>query len=179
MSHIAEIPGDTYPFRFYTHDPWFLNSPWLDRYEREAHDIYLPMAVSRIDAKGKTHIPSAVNLLTIDDSFGEMPDIVPLEVMPKIIDCLETAPDEPGPLVWVHPFREYHDMTFKDPSRIAEVFFGDSFVSEAVNQGLPLNTVVSSAYLASGKFKPSIGTILTVPRRRAFRQSVPCCFRVH
>lgn len=163
MSHIAEIPGTTYPFRFYTHDPWFLNSPWLDRYQREAHDIYLPMAVSRINEKGLTHIPSSINFLTVDDSLGNLPDIVPYEVIPKIIDCLDTAPDEPGPFIWGYPFREHHEMTFERPERISEVFFGDWFISEAINQGLPLNTVVSLEFIASGKFKPSRETTLIVP----------------
>lgn len=163
MSHIAEIPGDTYPFRFYTHDPWFINSPWLDRYQREAHDIYLPMAVSRINQKGEIHLPTSINFLTIDDSFGNMPDIVPYEVIPRIVECLDTAPDEAGPLLWVYPFREYHSMTFDNPERISEVFFGDWFVTEAINRGLPLNTVVSSEFIATGNFNPSPGTILVVP----------------
>ena len=163
MSHIAEIPGTTYLFRFYTHDPWFMNSPWLDRYQREAHDIYLPMAVSRIDEKGKIHIPTSVNFLTIDDSLGNLPDVVPYEVIPKIVECLDTSPDEPGPLVWVYPFREHHEMTFEKPERISEVFFGDWFIVEAINQGLPLNTVVSSEFIVSGKFTPPQDAILVVP----------------
>lgn len=41
MSRISEIPDCRYLFRYYTHDPWWANTPWLDRYGREAHDIYL------------------------------------------------------------------------------------------------------------------------------------------
>ena len=49
MSHVAELPkGRGFPFRFYPHDPWFLNSPWLDRYAREPWDIYAPLSVSRV-----------------------------------------------------------------------------------------------------------------------------------
>ena len=144
MSHIAEIPGETFPFRFYTHDPWWLNSPWLDRYGREPHDIYLPLSVSRVDANGNVRTPTAIEFLTCDDSYGRMPDKVPNEVIPHLLECREHQPDAPGPFVWVYPFDEYHDWTYGSPSRIGEVFFGDWFMRGAVNNGLPLNTVVST-----------------------------------
>ncbi|MEW6355849.1 MAG: hypothetical protein AB1696_05975 [Planctomycetota bacterium] len=149
MSHIAELPGETFPFRFYTHDPWFLNSPWLDRYGRQPHDIYLPLSVSRINERGEVRTPTSILFLTIDDSHGDMPETVPNEVIPHIIEGRATQPDQPGPLVWVYPFDEYHDMTFGEPSRIDEVFFGDWFMRGAVNNGLPLNTVVSARNLVS------------------------------
>lgn len=144
MSHIAEVPGETYPFRYYVHDPWWLNSPWLDRYGREPHDIYMPLAVSRVDGNGRTMNPSSVSILTVDDSYGKMPDKCPLEVNPHVLAALDDAPTEPGPLVWVYPFAEYHEWTFSDHPRLEEVFFGDWFIRAAINQGLPLNTVVSS-----------------------------------
>ncbi|MDH7567974.1 MAG: hypothetical protein QHJ73_00100, partial [Armatimonadota bacterium] len=149
LSHIAEVPGDAYPFRFYVHDPWWLNSPWLDRYGREPHDIYLPLSVSRVDAAGRVCNPSSVALLTVDNSFGEMPDQCPLEVIPHLHEAIRHAPDRPGPVVWVYPFTEYHAMTFAREPRLEEVFFGDWFVRTAVNAGFPLNTVVSSAALAA------------------------------
>jgi hypothetical protein len=149
MSHVAEIPEDRFPFRFYTHDPWFLNSPWLDRYQREAHDIFLPLTVSRLGSDGAVQIPTDLNFLTADDSHGELPDQVPNEVTPHILWMRDHAPDQPGPLVWVYPFDEYHDWTFGTPTRIEEVFFGDWFMRGAINQGLPLNTVVSTGNLAS------------------------------
>lgn len=33
LSRIARLPEQDYLFRFYVHDPWWVNSPWLDRYE--------------------------------------------------------------------------------------------------------------------------------------------------
>lgn len=147
MSKIAELPGDTFPFRFYLHDPWWLNSPWLDRYGREPHDIYLPLSVARIDALGNTRIPASLLFLTVDNSFGEMPREVVNEVIPHILRARRDSPDAPGPLVWVYPFDEYHDMTFNVPSRVEDVFFGDWFMRLAINSGLPLNTVVSTKSL--------------------------------
>ncbi|NOY82662.1 MAG: hypothetical protein GXP31_16820 [Kiritimatiellaeota bacterium] len=149
MSHIAEIPGDEYPFRFYTHDPWWINSPWLDRYGREPHDIYLPLAVCRLDGKGVARPPTSILFLTVDDSYGNMLQQVPDEVIPHILACRREAPDQAGPLLWVYPFDEYHRYTFEAPNRIDEVFFGDWFMRGAVNNGLPLNTVVSTANFVS------------------------------
>ncbi|MBN2643353.1 MAG: hypothetical protein JXR78_17005, partial [Victivallales bacterium] len=65
MSHIAELPenGDI-PFRYYIHDPWFLNSPWLDRYGREPWDLYPVMAVARVLADGKVQTVNRAALLT-------------------------------------------------------------------------------------------------------------------
>ncbi|OGV81501.1 MAG: hypothetical protein A3K19_26045 [Lentisphaerae bacterium RIFOXYB12_FULL_65_16] len=144
MSHIAELPGDGFLFRFYTHDPWFLNSPWFDRYCREPHDIYLPLSVARLDGKGEVGTPTSLSILTVDDSYGRMPEQVPNEVIPHILAARGDQPDRPGPLVWVYPFDEFHDWTFGTPCRIDEVFFNDWFMRGAVNQGLPLNTVIST-----------------------------------
>jgi hypothetical protein len=157
MSHMAEIPGEDYPFRYYTHDPWWLNSPWLDRYGREPHDIYLPMAVARVNAEGAVKLPSSILFLTVDNSFGEMPVEVPNEVIPHILRARADAPDQPGPVVWVYPFDEYHDMTFGSPGRVEEVFFGDWFMRQAINSGFPVNTVVSTRNLiASTKANPAL-----------------------
>jgi hypothetical protein len=145
MTRIAELPeGKGYPFRYYVHDPWWLNSPWLDRYGREPHDIYLPLSIGRIDAAGKIETPRSIALLTIDDSYGRTPDKCPNEVIPHILAALEDLPDRPGPLVWVYPFDEYHEMTFSVKPRLEEPFFADWFMRAAINNGLPLNTVVSS-----------------------------------
>jgi len=149
MSRISELPGDEYLFRYYTHDPWWANSPWLDRYGREAHDIYLPMAVARIDKEGNMHSPTHLNFLSIDDSYGNTPEQVPQEVIPHIIQGRRTSPDQPGLMVWVYPFDEYHDWAQKQPERIEEIYYGDWFVQQAMNDGFPLNTVVSTTNFVS------------------------------
>ena len=158
MSRIAELPpGKGFPFRYYTHDPWWLNSPWLDRYGREPHDIYLPLSVGRIDAEGRVENPSSLSLLTIDDSYGRMPEQVPNEVIPHLLAALDHVPDQPGPLVWVYPFGEYHQMVFGAKPRPEEPFFGDWLMRAAVNNSLPLNTVVSTAnFLSSLKRKADL-----------------------
>jgi hypothetical protein len=148
MSRIAELPeGKGYPFRYYLHDPWWLNSPWLDHYGREPHDIYLPLSIGRISAAGRVETPRSIALLTIDDSYGRMPEKCSNEVIPHLLAALEDRPDRPGPLVWVYPFDEYHDMAFSDKPRLEEPFFADWLMRAAINNGLPLNTVVSSAAL--------------------------------
>ncbi len=166
LSHISELPDGNYPFRFYIHDPWFINSPWLDRYEREPYDIYLPLAVSMIDRQGNVRTPSSINLLTVDDSYGEMPDQVPMEVIPYIADGLRRKPDQAGPFVWIYPFNEYQEMVLKQGRCLDEIFADDWFIRGAINNGLPLNTVTSlTSFSALLDSKPEIfaGVVLVIP----------------
>jgi len=157
MSHIAELPGDDVLFRYYLHDPWWKNSPWLDRYGREAHDIWLPLGVARIDAQGAIRTPTRISLLTVDDSYGMLPERVPREVTPIILDALSHAPDAPPPTVWVYPFEEYHTYTFGSEPRLPEPFAGDWLIAGAINEGLPLNAVVSTTnFLSSLLSKPAL-----------------------
>lgn len=149
MSRMAELPDNRFPFRYYTHDPWWLNSPWLDRYGREPHDIYLPLSVSRIDADGNIGIPTHLSFLTIDDSYGNMPVQVPNEVTPHIVKARMDAPTAPGPLVWVYPFDEYHEWAHKYKDRLPEIYYGDWYIRQAINNGLPLNTVISTTSFQS------------------------------
>ncbi len=162
MSRICELPGKDYPFRFYTHDPWWMNSPWLDRYGREYHDIYLPLALTRLDAEGEAHPPTHVQFLTVDNSLGGLPDQVPNEVIPHILAGLAVAPDAPSPLVWVYPFDEFHEWA-RQQNRIDEAFFNDWFIRGAIAQGFPLNTVVSTGnFRAIMSSKPDVlaGSVL-------------------
>ena len=149
MSRMSDLPDNRFPFRYYTHDPWWLNSPWLDRYGREPHDIYLPLSVCRIDKDGNIGIPTQLNFLTIDDTYGNMPVQVPNEVTPHILKARMDAPTAPGPLVWVYPFDEYHEWAHRFNDRLPEIYYGDWFVRQAINGGLPLNTVISTTSFQS------------------------------
>lgn len=102
------------------------------------------MAVSRIDRSGRTGIPTQLNFLTVDDSFGNMPDQVPNEVIPHILKARKDSPTAPGPLVWVYPFDEYHDWAYAHPDRLPEIYYGDWVIRQAINNMLPLNTVIST-----------------------------------
>ncbi len=162
MSHVAELPvGRGFPFRFYIHDPWFMNSPWLDRYGREPWDLFAPLSVARLREDGSVQTPDSVAFLSVDDTLGRMPDEVPREVIPLLMKAMEEGPDRPGPLVWVYPFDEYAATTGRDaptarPLRdgrfvetsqpsLARIFNEDFFIGEALQGGLPLNTVISTA----------------------------------
>ncbi|MGO8789608.1 MAG: hypothetical protein ACLQVL_19795 [Terriglobia bacterium] len=167
LSHLAHLPeGDVFPFRFYTHDPWWLNSPWFDRYGREPHDIYLPLALARLDRKGKVTPPSFLEFLTIDNSYGELPDACPNEVTPHILRAMDQYSDEPGLLTWVYPFHEFHEAVFGASPHPGEPFFSDWFMRNAVNAGLPVNTVVSTDNFISSREATSDlyrDTILVTP----------------
>ncbi len=167
LSHIAHLPpGDVFPFRFYTHDPWWLNSPWFDRYGHEPHDIYLPLALARLNHEGRVTPPSFLEFLTIDSSYGEMPDQCPNEVTPHILLAMDHFSDQPGLLTWVYPFRKFHERVFGPSPGPGEPFFSDWFMRNAVNAGLPVNTVVSTDnFLASRGADPEVyeNTILLTP----------------
>lgn len=142
MSRIAKLPGDNnYLFRFYIHDPWWMNSPWIDRYEGRPHDIYLPLAISRINRKGLIERPENLNFLTIDNSFGEMPESCPNEIIPHIVKAYEQFPDDKPPLLWVYPFEEYNDYVYKYPEKM---FFEDWYIRGAINDGLILSGVAAT-----------------------------------
>jgi hypothetical protein len=144
LSRIAELPaGEGYPFRFYSHDPWWMNSPWIDRYEGQPHDIYMPLALSRIDGDGQIQCPDALNFLSIDNSLGGLPDCVPDEITPHMVRAFANAPDAPAPLIWVYPFAEYDDLS-KQSRRLEKLFFEDWYARSAVNHGLPLSAVIST-----------------------------------
>jgi len=144
MSHVAELPGEDYLFRFYVHDPWWGFSPWLHCYERSPHDIYLPLAVSRIDAQGDTQTPGHLSFLSIDDTFGNLSEQVAREVIPHLLEGVDHRPDAPGPFVWIYPFAEYHQWVQRGEPRIKGVFCGDVLIRDAINRGFPLNTVCST-----------------------------------
>lgn len=146
MSRIAELPDDAhYMYRFYMHDPWWMNSPWFDRYEGEPHDIYLPLAVSRINHQLQIELPDYMNILTVDTSLGDMPQEAVEHVMPHIRKAIQDAPDRPGPLVWLYPFDEYQSPDEHEEYALAKAFFEDWYITSAINHGLPLNTVISTS----------------------------------
>ncbi len=148
LSHIAGFPTMDFTFRFYIHDPWFLTRPWLDGYESEAWDLHLALSASRCDSTGKVHTPNRIHMLTVDDCRGELPDQVAEEVTPELNRAIRNAPDAPGPLVWLYPFDEYSDLLEEKPERLPELLAGDLFLRDAVNLGLPLNTVLSTRDIA-------------------------------
>ena len=142
MTRIAELPNGQFPFRYYLHDPWFINSPWYDRYDGSPCDIYLPMAISRIDENGEVMTANKFNILTIDNSYGDMPDSCVNEPLPHLLKAEKDSPDEPAPFVWVYPMREY--TTSCDADLLREMNLGDNFICDAINDGLPLCCVTST-----------------------------------
>ena len=157
LSRTAELPSDVFPFRYYLHDPWWVNSPWYDRYDGAPYDIYLPMSLSRINEDGKTESANSLALLSIDNSYGDMPPICINESVPHMLKAEKDAPDEPAPLVWVYPVREY--TTTEDEKMLCEMYVGDNFIAAIINAGFPLSSAVSTDNLLrhdSDVYKKSI-----------------------
>lgn len=171
MAHIARTPGNGFRFRYYTHDPWWLNSPWLDRYQRQPFDIYLPLSVSRILPEGGVEPPSDLAFLSVDDSHGCLPPQVPPEVIAHILPAREFVPDAPAPLVWVYPFDAYHECLGGSTPRPDLPFFGDWFARGLIAHGVPLNTVADErdarVLVESGAGLE--GSILVAPALRSLR----------
>ena len=159
MSHIAVLPPNGHiPFRYYIHDPWFMNTPWTDRYARQGWDLYPILAIGRVNGEGGVETPDSCAFLSCDDSWGRMPDEVPLEVQPVIAEGFRNAPDQPGPLLWVYPFVEYGELT-----DIAKTFNEECFAVDLVQSGTPLNTVISSGNFCK----------LAEEKTDWFRQTIP------
>lgn len=166
MTRIANIPGEGFLFRYYIHDPWWVNSPWYDRYDGQPHDIYLPMSVARIDKEGRVLSADRLNLLSIDNTFGDMPDCCVNEPVPHLLKAEKDKSDEAAPFVWVYPVREY--TTTENPELLREMFLGDRFVEKSINDGFPLNCVVSTdnfMYHSSDIYRRSV-LISPVPERK-------------
>ncbi|RED54409.1 hypothetical protein [Cohnella lupini] len=149
MSRIAVLPGETYPYRFYPNDPWFWQNPWWDLYDREPHDIYCPLTVARMNSEGDLQNPGIIELLTIDTEKGELNADCPAEVIPHLRRAIEDFPDRAGILTWLYPFTEYHAAVAESANESKTVFFEEWLVRNAVNQGLPLNTVLSTDEFAA------------------------------
>ncbi len=150
MTRVCELPSERFPFRYYVHDPWWVNSPWYDRYDGSPCDIYLPMAISRINAAGEVETANSLNILTVDNSFGDMPDACVNEPLPHLLKAEKDAADAVAPLVWVYPMREY--TTAEDGELLQEMMLGDRCICDAINDGLPLCCVVSTDnFLCHGK----------------------------
>ncbi|MFP4057723.1 MAG: hypothetical protein ACLF0G_12725 [Candidatus Brocadiia bacterium] len=169
LSRLASPPGRALPFRFYLNDPWFTANPWFDYYHRETYDIAVPMSAARLATDGSVQPPTDLALLTIDTERGELPRQEADEVVPQLLRALELRADAPGPLVWLYPFAEYHQVLDQAPERLGKVFFNDWFACEAVDAGLPLNTVCSDetfvALAQAGRLPPAV-TLAPLPAGR-------------
>ncbi len=144
MGHLTRISKkcrNGYMFRYYIHDPWWANSPWYDRYEGYPHDIYLPSSLIRTNEDGTAESASQLNLLTIDNSFGEMPDSCVNEVIPHLLSGIKDCGDEIAPVMWIYPFDRY--TSAKDSGTLGEMFFGDWFMCGAINEGFPVSGVIT------------------------------------
>ena len=100
------------------------------------------MAITRITEEGKLQSADKLNILSIDNSFGEMPDSCVNEPLPHLIKAKKDAGDSPAPLVLLYPVREY--STAFEEKTIKQMYKGDKYIVDAINNSFPLNCVVST-----------------------------------
>ena len=172
MSRIAYVPDKDFLIRYYIHDPWWMNSPWYDRYNGLPHDIYLPFAISRIDENGQVNSPTNLNLLTIDNSLGDMPDSCIYEPMPHLMKAIKELPDAVSPVVWVYPFDEYSaaDSEYMLKAMNNE----DWFIAGAITEGCPITSVTTTSLFAKQDksiYKPSV-IVTPVPYTDEFKNEI-------
>lgn len=172
MSRIAYVPNKDYLIRYYLHDPWWMNSPWYDRYNGLPHDIYLPFAISRIDENGEVLSPTNLNLLTIDNSCGNMPNSCVYEPMPHLMKAIKEFPDAVSPVVWVYPFDEYSaaDSEYMLKAMNNE----DWFIAGAITEGCPISSVTTTSLFAKQDksiYKPSV-IVTPVPYTDEFKNEI-------
>ncbi len=171
MSRIAGLPKDSenirhpYLFRFYIHDIWWANSPWYDRYNSQPHDIYLPLSIARLDAFGNVEQPTHMNLLSIDNCFGDLPDHCANEPTIHLRKAMKDAPDAVAPVVWVYPFDEY--TTARTGEELAEMYAGDWFIRGAIASGAPISMVTSTASFCQHDLSIYKESILVTPVPKA------------
>ena len=172
MSRISYVPNKDFLIRYYIHDPWWMNSPWYDRYNGLPHDIYLPFAISRIDENGQVDSPTNLNLLTIDNSLGDMPNSCVYEPMPHLLKAIKELPDAVSPVVWVYPFDEYSvaDSEYMLKSMNDE----DWFIANAITEGCPISSVTTTSLFAKQDksiYKPSV-IVTPVPYTDEFKNEI-------
>ena len=176
MSHMANVPVNGYAFRYYIHDPWWINCPWFDRYARSPHDIYLPLAVTRMKENGETEKPIGINFLSADDSFGEMPRRCPNEVIPHLLESFRTYPDAPGFLTWMYPFDYYCELGLHT-GKPERMIMDDWFIESAIDGGFPLNTVVSDSVFEKSSIDHYKNTVIVCPVPEAGSKFEECVFK--
>lgn len=163
LSRISGVPKRDFMFRYYIHDPWWMNSPWYDRYEGQPHDIYLPMSMSRIDQTGEVQAANYMSILSIDNSWGEMPQSCVTEPLPHLMKAVKEAPDGIAPVVWIYPFAQYSAASTDE--ELNRMYSEDWFIRGAINQGFPLSAVISDENFIEVKkdiFSESV-LVTTVP----------------
>ena len=165
MSRIALLPGKDYLFRYYLHDNWWANSTWYDRYGGQPHDIYLPLAVARIDEEGKMSSPSHMHLLSVDNCFGELPELCAYEPLPHLLKAMKESPDAPSPFVWVYPFEEYSSANSEE--EIQKMYSEDWFIRGCINNGFALSCVTSTSLFINHNKELYASSIIVTPVPKA------------
>jgi hypothetical protein len=129
---------------FYLHDMWYPQKPWEDfPYDHQPYDLYAPGSVAFLNERGE--IVSANGFGTgIHDENGDFRPDVAREFIPHVEKTFAEHPDKVGPLVWLYPFEEYHYSASENPDRMQKIYFYDCFTACAIDEGLPLNTVITT-----------------------------------
>jgi len=159
LSRIAST--SSFDFGYYFLDPWYPQDAWEDfPYDHQPFDIYCPMSSGAITKEGKTRGADGISCGAINDDNGEFCEDAAYELIPHFRRAILHRPDAPGILVWLYPFEEYNKVGIEEPDLINNLFFWDCFTASAIDNGLPLNTVISSHNFIKDNFSVLKDSIL-------------------
>lgn len=78
-----------------------------------------------------------------------------------ILKAEKDSADEIPFLIWLYPIKEY--TTTKNEGDLSEMYHSDKFIMNAINKGLPLNTVVSTEIFKMLPSSVFLGRIIISP----------------
>jgi hypothetical protein len=108
------------------------------------HDIFCPLSVARISDDGSLEGPNILEILTVDGEKGAFDEQNTLEAIAYLRRAFDETPDSAGLLTLLYPFSGNYEFAQKDNVYYKNIFFNDWFICNAINHGLPLNTVVNT-----------------------------------
>ncbi len=159
LSRIASV--NSFDFGYYLLDPWYPQDAWEDfPYDHQPFDIYCPMSSGVIEKEGKTIAPENISCGGVNDDNGDFCEDTVYEVIPHLRKAILHRPDKPGILIWLYPFNEYNEVGLKTPNLLKNLFFWDCFTASSIDNGLPLNTVISTTNFSEMNFDPLKNSIL-------------------
>ncbi|MCX7796880.1 MAG: hypothetical protein N2380_10265 [bacterium] len=159
LSRIA--PVDSFDFGYYLLDPWYPQDAWEDfPYDHQPFDIYCPMSSGVINAEGEIISADSIICSAVNDDNGDYCEDIVYEVIPHLRKAISHRPDKPGILVWLYPFDEYNEVGLKASDLLDNLFFWDCFTASCIDNGLPLNTVISTTNFGESNFEILRNSIL-------------------
>jgi hypothetical protein len=128
------------------------------------HDIYMPLAISRLLPNGSVLSTESLAIMSANDSLGNMPDQVPYEVTAHFAQARENAPDQAAPVIWVYQFDElYDDLAAPTNEKLCRRYSDDLYICGCIDSGVPITSFTSTSDLLQLSMEQTLPHILLTP----------------